>query len=48
MILWRAQEIEVERQIYDKMRDGDVSSSRRKEECEHAVASMCLGLQLLD
>lgn len=48
VILWRAQEIEVEGQIYDKMRDGDVNSSRRQEVCERAVASIRLRLQLLD
>lgn len=42
------QEIEVEEQIYDKMKDGDISSSRRQEVCEHAVASIRLRLQLLD
>lgn len=44
VILWRAQEIKVERQIYDEMRDGDVSSSRRQEVCERAVASIHLRL----
>lgn len=40
VILLRAQEIKVEGQIYDKMRDGDVKSSRRQEVCERAVASI--------
>ncbi|KAM7380346.1 hypothetical protein PAMP_003649 [Pampus punctatissimus] len=31
VILWREQEIEVEEQIYDKMRDGDINSFRRQE-----------------
>lgn len=48
VILWRAQEIEVEVQIYDKMRDGDVNSSKRQEVCEHAVASIRLRPKLLD
>lgn len=43
VILWRAQEIEVEGQIYDKMRDGDVNSSRRQEVCERAVALSASG-----
>lgn len=37
----------LKRQIYDKMRDSDVNSSRRQEVCEHAVAFICPRLQLL-
>ncbi len=48
MILWRSQEIEAEGQIYDKMSDGDVNSSKRLEVCEHAVASISLRPKLLD
>ncbi len=34
VILWRAQEMEVEGQTYDKMRDGNVNSSRRQDVCD--------------
>lgn len=47
VFLWRGQEIEVKRKIYDKMRDSDVNSSRRQEVCERAVAFICPRLQLL-
>lgn len=34
-----AQNTDMKGQIYDKMKDGDVSSSRRQEVCQRAVAS---------
>ena len=44
VILWRVQK--TAGQIYDKMSNGDVNSSRRREVCERA--SLCLRLPLLD
>lgn len=38
-VMMRAQKTEMKGQIYDKMRDDDVNSSRRQEVCQRAVAS---------
>lgn len=48
VVLWREQETEMKGRIHDNMRDDDVNSSRRREACQHAVASTRLRPQLPD